>query len=232
HARAFQACSLSQLARFVPGECSRNGAWSIEMHYWRARQHPTAGKRQNMSNVRAHQIVHQHHLPGGLPHSPQQINGFLNFQMVQKQRTGDDVEVTGQWIVDSIQCEEMNRSAGTCGALTGFFQRFGAEVRRRQFNRQLCPAKALPEPDGNVAAAGGDIQNSQRPAGVGLRQPVQWPPENTRAAAEPVDAGQATQGRRMLVRVKPRLIHQFRLAIALSQIPKSQSYKSYLSYTS
>src|SRR4051794_11211087 len=124
--------------------------------------------------------------------------------MMQEQRRGDDIVLAWQRVVQRVPGEVPHRnSPGGC-LLFGMCASDGADVTAFQTEVDPGPPGAVPQPGEDVAAAAGNVEQSQRAFPTGELSDGR--PENGGAETERVDSRQPAQGFLVLGGGQARLI--------------------------
>jgi hypothetical protein len=144
--------------------------------------------------------------------------------MVQEKRTSNDVVPARQRFGESVELEERRRGIALSSIATRVFDGGRTDVAPGDFERESLPRPPPPKSDGHVSTTGGHVQQPNWTPVTGstpsLAQPADRRPEDTPAAADPIDARNGVEGPVVLPAVESRLVHDFGLEMSVSQGPR------------
>ena len=192
---------------------------AIDVHNRRARQQLGAGQGQAVAQGGAQQIADQQQPAAAGGEAGQQGFGVGRIEVMQKQRTHNDVKTIGQGIGQNVGNKKGGLQSPLLGPGLGQNDRLGADVTTLHGQIQALALGQGRQVQGVVAAAAGHVQQPQgggaggQAAGKGANRREQA----GRTKADRIDAPQAHKSLGVQFRIETGLVHQFRQPLTLGQ---------------
>ena len=181
------------------------------MNNGRAGQRPATPPGQPVANPAAHQVIRQNRQRRRLPHALQQPDDVLFLQMMEKQRTHDDIDPLGPFTGEDISNLEPGLDAQPQRRCGGGLDGERAAIDAVDFQLEACAPGPSDEAAQDIAATRGEVEHSQWPAVAPAGQLTQGRPENPGTETELVDSTEASERVTMGPLLDIGSVHQFRL---------------------
>ena len=136
------------------------------MNHLRPREESRPQIGQAVPHSAAHEIVDQDQTPSRLRHVAQQLHRLLRIEMVQEERTDENIIPSGDRRGERVEDEESNLCPRTFRSCSRVGHGGGTPVTPVELKGEPGTSGPLPEGNGEISGSGGKVKDTQRTGGV------------------------------------------------------------------